>query len=151
MVAAAQSGGPGEPLATRLTPCVLLEAPASPTPAARAPRPEVAPPLAPGGIGRMVALEALAGALSSVGFLEHGGRVKAGLFAGGALLVTRDLYEARPVTVTRGHVVTIVGLVALAVGDLALERDGASRGRVVLVDFAALNAIALAARFGARD
>lgn len=149
--AVAAARAPGERLWTRLTPCVLLEAPVAGAPAARAPRPEVATPLASGGIGRVIALEALAGAVSSVGFLENGGRVKAGLFGAGALLVTRDLFETRPVTATRGHLVTIVGLAALAVGDLAMEHDGASRGRVVLVDFAALNAIALAARFGARE
>ncbi len=144
-----RAGSGPEPLGTRLTPCVLLAAPG--VEAAPAPRPDVAPALAPRSLGRVVVLEAAAGAISSLGFLEHGGRIKAGLFATSSLLVARDLFEARPVTFTRGHAVAIAGLAALAVADVALERDGAPRERIVLVDFAALNAIALAARLGARD
>jgi hypothetical protein len=134
-----------EPLVTQLTPCVLLAGPLAAEPA-RAPSAAVAHP-GPRW-GRWLAAEALAAGISSIGFADGGGRVKAGIYAGGLVLVTRDLFEGTPPTPTRGHVATIVGLAALAVADVAMERDGVSRGTLVGVNFAALNAIAFAARAG---
>lgn len=98
------------------------------------------------GFGRLLLGEALAVGVSSIGFAENGGRIKAGVFALGGLLLLRDFLEARPVTASRGHAVAIAGLAALAVADLAMERDGASRGTIVAVDLVALHAIALGAR-----
>lgn len=104
------------------------------------------PPANRRGLGGPLLAEAAAVGLSSIGFAEGGGNVKAALFATGGLLVTRDLFEVRPVTATRGHLVTIAGLTALAVADVVMERDGSARGTIVLVDLLALHAIAWAAR-----
>lgn len=145
------------------SPAVMIVAALALAPAAVRGQVPTAPPLVPaavvvadagtadapasrGGLGRFVLGEVIAGSVSSIGFAENGGRIKAGVFAAGGLLVLRDFFEARPLTPTRGHAVTIAGLAALAVADLAMEREGASRGTIVLVDFLALHAIALAAR-----